>query len=127
MPTIFAANESAVLVDGEPVEGVQSIEYRRVMQRNNVYAVGSSERIGVLSGVLGVEGRITVASASPLLDDRQGDEFIQITAQLRHGDTEVTVSFDDCLLTEKSFALGVGAQGEAIYAFSAARVREERQ
>ncbi len=125
MPTIYAANESSVLVDGTPVEGVQALEFRRVAQRTNVYAVGSTERITVTSGPISVDGRIIVASASPDLDAKLRGDFVQITAQLRHGETNVTVSFDDCLLTEKSFVLGVGGQGEAVYAFTATRVREE--
>lgn len=125
MPTIYAANESSVLVDGQAVEGVQALEYRRLAQRSNVYAVGSAERIGVISGGISVDGRIRVASASPSLDAKMGDEFVQITAVLRHGGTEVTVSFQDCLLTEKAFALGVGGQGEATYAFTATRVSQD--
>jgi hypothetical protein len=126
VPTIFAANESALLVDGQAVEGVRSLEYRRQTVRRDVYAVGSSERIGVVTGAQSVEGRIRVASASPVLDGLAGDTFFQIAAQLRHGETEVSVSFDECLLTEKSFAMGSGEHGEALYAFTATRVREEQ-
>jgi hypothetical protein len=125
MPTIYAANESSVLVDGQPVEGVQALEYRRLAQRANVYAVGSAERIGVVSGGISVDGRIRVASASAALDARLGDAFVQIIAVLHHGDSEVTLSFQDCLLTEKTFALGVGGHGEATYAFTATRVSED--
>jgi hypothetical protein len=42
-----------------------------------------------------------------------------------HGETKMSVTFDECYLQEKSFALGVGGHGEAIYSFSATRVREE--
>ena len=125
MPVIYAANESSVLVDGQAVEGVQAVEYRRLAQRSNVYAVGSAERIDVSSGPISVDGRIRVASASPALDAKLGDDFVQITAVLRHGGTEVTLSFQDCLLTEKSFALGVGGHGEATYAFTATRVSQD--
>lgn len=125
MPTIYAANESSVLVDGQAVEGVQALEYRRLAQRSNIYAVGSAERIGVISGGISVDGRIRVASASPSLDAKMGDAFVQITAVLRHGETEVTLSFQDCLLTEKTFALGVGGHGEATYAFTATRVSQD--
>lgn len=122
---IFAANESAVLVNGEPVEGVQAIEYRRRTARTNVYAVGGAERIGVVSGPSSVDGRIRVASTSPLLDQRRGEgEFLQITAQLRRGEEQVTVAFDEVLLTEKTFEMETGGHGESVYAFTATRVRE---
>ena len=37
----------------------------------------------------------------------------------------IAVTFDECLMTDRSFRLSVGAAGESVYAFSAARVREE--
>ena len=125
MPTIYAANESAVLVDGDAVEGVRSLEYRRHQVRTDVFAVGSAERIGVVSGPQTVAGVLRVSSASPVLDSKTGDEFFAIAAQLRQGDTEVSVSFDECLLTEKTFEMSHGEHGQAVYAFTATRVREE--
>jgi len=125
MPTIFAANESTVLVNGDPVEGVRSIEFRRHQVRESVYALGSAERIAMTSGPAGVDGRLTVASTSAALDTAPPDQPFQITAQLRHGETVMSVTFDDCFLLDKSFALGVGGHGEAVYSFTAARVREE--
>lgn len=124
MPSVFAATESAVLVDGTALEGVRAIEYRSTTARSDLYAIGSSERIGVITGHRSVEGRIRVASTAPPLDALVGDAFFQIAAPLRQGDTEVTVSFDECLLTEKSFAMGAGGHGETVYAFTATRVRE---
>jgi len=123
MPTIFAASESTVQVDGEPVEGVQGIDYRVLRDRTNIYALGSTERVGVVSGAYEVQGRLRVASASPKLDGLAGDQLFQIIANLRHGDTQATVTFDDCYLTEKTFEMSVNGQGAAVYAFSAARVR----
>jgi hypothetical protein len=124
MPTVFAANESAVLVDGVPIEGVRSVEYRTNTVRNDLYAIGSSERIGVITGQRSVEGRIRVASSAPPLDALVGDKFFQIAAPFRQGSSEVTVSFDECLLTEKSFSMAAGGHGESVYAFTATRVRE---
>lgn len=123
MQKIFAASESTVLVDGEPVEGVQGIDYRMRRDRNNIYALGSTERVGVTSGSYEVQGRLRVTSASAQLDGLSGEQQFQIIAQLKHGDAEQTVTFDDCCLTEKSFDLSVNGQGAAIYAFSAARIR----
>ncbi len=125
MPTIFAANESVVLLNGDPVEGVRTIDYRHQQVRQNVYALGSAERIGMTSGPQSVEARLTVASTSSGFNGLTGDEPFQVTAQLRQGETEMTVSFDDCFLTEKGFEMGAGGHGEAFYGFTAARVREE--
>jgi hypothetical protein len=123
MPTIYAACESTVLVDGDPVDGVQGIDYRMRRDRSNIYALGSTERVGVISGAYDVQGRLRVTSASEKLDGLGGEQLFQIVAKLRHGEVEATVTFDDCYLTEKSFDLSVNGQGAAIYSFSAARMR----
>lgn len=126
MPVVYAANESSILVNGTAVEGVRSVEHRSVAVRTDLYAVGSSERIGVVTGPRNVEGRIRVASSAPDLDALTGDEFFQVTAPLRQGATTVTLSFDECLMVEKSFTMSAGGHGETVYAFTATRVREER-
>jgi hypothetical protein len=125
MPVLFAASESTVLIDGEAIEGVRSLEYRAHQQRTNVYALGSAERTGVISGPRSVEGVLRVASTNVRLNGLTDDTMFQITAQLRHGGTQMTVTFDECLLTDKNFELAVGGHGEAVYGFSATRVREE--
>ena len=124
MATIFAANESSVQVNGTPLEGVRSIEYRFQQARSNVYALGSSERIGMVSGAQFVEGRIQVSSTASAMDGLLGDVSFQVLATLKHGETTMEVAFDECFLTEKSFDLSVGGHGEASYTFTAARVRE---
>jgi hypothetical protein len=124
MATIFAANESTVQIDGEAVDGVRSIDYRHVSVRQNVYALGSAERVGMVSGPQSVEGMLRVTSTSAKLNGI-GDTQFQLTAQLRHGETTMTVTFDECFLQSRSFELGVGGHGEASYGFTAVRVREE--
>ncbi|MBX2823045.1 MAG: hypothetical protein KTR29_25320 [Rhodothermaceae bacterium] len=125
MATIFAANESTVLLNGEAVEGVDSIEYRFQQARQSIYALGSAERVGMASGAQHVQGRLRVVSSSPALNGLTGEEPFQITAQFRQGDTSMTVSFDDCHLSEKSFDMGASGYGTTLYEFTAARVREE--
>lgn len=125
MATIFAANESQVLVDGQAVEGVRSIEYRKSQARENIYGLGSNERIGLVSGAQVVEGHLRVASTAPALDQLTVSQQFQVSAVLVHGETRTTVTFDECYLLEKTFDLGAGGHGEAVYSFTATRAREE--
>lgn len=125
MPTIFAASESKVLIDGEAIEGVRALDYRFQQDRSNVYALGSTERIGMVSGPQSVDGRLKVASTNGKLNGLIGDAPFQISSLLKHGDTSMTVTFDDCYLTDKQFEIGVGGVGEMVYSFTATRVREE--
>ena len=126
MPVLFAASESSVMIDGQAIEGVRALEYRLQQERTNIYALGSVERIGVISGAQSVQGTLRVASTNSTLNGLGTEQMFQITAQLRHGSAQMTVTFDECFLTEKSFDLAVGAHGEAVYGFSATRVREEQ-
>lgn len=124
MAIIVAAGESSIQVDGKPVEGVRAFDYRTVRQRQAIYGLGSSERIGLVDGPSSAEGRISVASSSPALD-AAGPAMFQVIATLRHGEAAITVTFDECHMVEKTFDLAVGGYGEATYRFSAIRVREE--
>jgi hypothetical protein len=128
MATLFAASESSVMVDNEPVEGVRAIEYRYQQQRSNVYALGSTERIGMVSGGQQVEGRLRVASTSAKLNEVPGT--FQVIATLKHTGADnktriMTVTFDECYLLDKSFSIETNGHGEAVYTFSAVRLREE--
>ena len=126
MPTIYAASESSLQVNGEAVEGVRAIEYRHMRSRSNVYAIGQTERIGTVSGPEGVEGRLVLASASPALDDMGGTSF-QLTASLRHGEATTTLTFDDCYLLDHGYRMAVGEHGESTYTFTATRVRRRAE
>jgi len=124
MTTIVAANESVIKVNNTELLGVRSLEYHYHQVRENIYALGSATRIGMVSGPQIVEGRLTVVSTSPPLNELAGDEPFSLTAILKHGETQVTVAFESCNLVSKSFNLGVGGFGEAEYRFIATSVRE---
>lgn len=124
MPTIIAANESTVMVGKDTIDGVRSLQYRRRQQRSNVYALGSAERIGMVSGAQFVEAQLTVASASPVLDALPADATFELIALLNHGATTLKATFQECFMSEKSFELGASGHGEAVYVFTAARVAE---
>ena len=87
MPTILAANESTVQVNGKPVEGVRSIDYRKRTARESVYGFGSAERMTLTSGCQTIEGRLVIASAAAGLDAIEGETSFQISALLKHGNT----------------------------------------
>jgi hypothetical protein len=126
MPQVFTAFASEARVNGNVVEGLQAIEYHHRKSRYDVGAIGTDERIAVYFGMRVVIGSLRVASDNADLDTLldSGEQFT-VSAVLRHGDSSRTVTFDGCVMDEKSFALSTQAHGEAVYTFSATRVREE--
>ena len=123
---IYTASTSEAKVNDETVEGLQSIDYRFARNRHDVGAVGTNERVAVYYGLTVVVGRIRVASVNARLDGLlgSGEEF-SISVRLSHGDASRNVSFDQCYMEDKSFALDTEHHGETIYTFTATRVREE--
>lgn len=126
MPEIYSAFASEVKVNQETIEGLQSIEYIMVKNRQNVGAIGSDERIAVYFGLKTVNGKLHVASANKTLDDllQKNTEF-SISATLKHRDTTRKVTFDACYLEDRSFSLASQGLAETTYSFTATRVREE--
>jgi hypothetical protein len=125
MAVIFAAHSSSVLIDGQPVEGVQGIDYRVARQQGHVFALGSSERLTTYYGETRVDGRIVVASTNAALDAliTSGAAF-QVVGNLAHGGVSRTVAFDECQMSRKEFNITSGGHGETVYLFTATRVRE---
>jgi hypothetical protein len=129
MPTVFSANRSNVLVDGKPIEGLQSLVYRVVTEREDIRAVGSNERVDVIFGLRTVRGELVVKSANFALDGLLGErKKFQLVANLKktEGTDDVrTMSFDDCFVEGKAFQLDAHGSAATTYAFTATRVREE--
>jgi len=130
MATVFAASRSTVLVDGEQIEGLQSLTFRIVTEQEDVRGVGSSERIAVIFGLRTVQGELAIRSASIKLDTalQQQGKF-QLVANLKQTDAQDspkrTLSFDDCYVIDKSFSVGPGGSVLTSYGFTATRLREE--
>src|SRR5690606_29971552 len=117
-----------ILVDNEPVLGVRGLDYRLEWEQGDVHAVGSAERVAVYYGAKRVRGQIRVASVNEQLDALAASGAVfQVVANLAHGNAARSVSFDECHIDGKSFAMGAGSHAEAIYSFTATRVREEDQ
>ena len=122
---IYTAAGSEAKVNEETIDGLQSIDYRVVRNRHDVGAVGTNERVAVYYGLTVVVGRIRVASVNAKLDEllRDGSSF-DLSVQLKHGDAERSVAFQQCHMDDKSFALDTEHHGETIYTFTASRVEE---
>jgi hypothetical protein len=126
MPQVFTAFASEVKVNEETVEGLQSIEYSLVKNRQHVGSIGTDERIAVYFGMKVVAGKLRVASINKTLDGfLQANTEFSISATLKHLDTTRKVTFDSCFLEDKAFAMISEGHGETVYSFSATRVREE--
>lgn len=130
MPTVFSANHSSLLVDGDPVEGVQSVAFRVVTEREDIRAIGSDERVDVSFGLRTVNGEVVIRSTATVLDDRLAQRTsFSMVANLKKGqgadDPSRSYSFDDCYVETKHFAMGASGTAETTYVFTATRVREE--
>jgi hypothetical protein len=130
MATIFSANRSNVLVDGEAIDGLQSLAFRVLTEREDIRAIGSDERVGVSFGLRSVQGEIVVRSAYYKLDDHlKAQSKFQIVANLKKDEAadapKRTLSFDECFVENKDFSIGAGGTVVTTYVFSATRVREE--
>ena len=132
MSTILSAKESQVLLAGpnggagEPIAGLQAINYKVDRGREDIAAIGTDERIGVDFGRKLVNGSLTVKSTNDALNGfLDNNDSFQITANLRKGDLTKTVAFDECYLDGKQAGLDTNGVLVTTYAFSATRLREE--
>lgn len=130
MATVFAASRSTVLVDGEQIEGLQSLTFRVTTEQEDVRGVGTSERVAVIFGLRSVQGELAIRSANLKLDTLlQQQAGFQLVANLRQTDAQDspkrTLSFDDCYVVDKSFSVGPGGSVLTSYGFTATRLREE--
>jgi hypothetical protein len=130
-PAVASANVSSVKVDGEVIPGLQSIEWKIIRNRQNVYNIGGDERVGVDYGPLYVQGVIRIRSTYPkfdsiLLSPLPEVKSFQLVIELKMRGTAVkTISFDDCYLEDKTFTLDANGVGISLYTFTATRVREQ--
>ena len=128
-PMIVSAAKSKVTIDGDIVDGIQSIDFKVRRRQADVESVGWGERIGVESGQVIVTGTLRVSSMFKKLDDllymAVPDSF-NMVAELNKGEELVKkITFDECYLDDKSFEMTANGVGLTVYNFTATRVREE--
>jgi len=130
-PTIISANVSNIKVDGEVVQGLQSIEYKIVRNRQNVHNIGIDERVGVDYGPMFVTGTLRVRSAFPKFDTMlitgvADVKPFQLVVELKKGGQAIkTLSFDECFLESKGFSMDANGVGVSDYSFTGTRLREQ--
>lgn len=127
--TIWSATESKVIVESTEVYGLQSIEYKVNRSRSDIVAIGQNLRQGVEYGVKVINGKLRVKSSCPALDERLNktdpeEAKFSMQVQLKKGSRKMNVSFQDCYLDDREFAMEVNGVGSAIYTFSATDVTE---
>jgi hypothetical protein len=127
---VASANVSNVKIDGKVIPGLQAIDYKVTRSRQNVHQVGAEERLGVDYGSLIVTGALRIRSTYPDLDknllaEAKDVKAFQLVVELKKGPLAVkTLSFDDCYLEDKTFALDANGVGISVYTFTATRLRE---
>jgi hypothetical protein len=126
---LVSAAKSKVTIDGEVVDGVQSIDFKVRRRQADVESIGWDERIGVESGQIVVTGTLRVSSMHKSLDEllyMPVPLSFNMVAELRKGDDLIKkITFDECYLDDKSFEMTANGVGVSVYNFTATRVREE--
>lgn len=133
MSMLVAANASQVTIDGKQVPGIQSIDFKVSRNRQNIHGLSTEERLGAYYGALFVQGSIKVRSGYEPLDKKMYEtvpalKFFQIVVQLQpqHVDKPVKkITFDECILEDKTFGMDATGVGITTYNYTATRVREE--
>jgi predicted ester cyclase len=130
---LMAANASKIMIDGKDVPGVDSLDFKITRNRQNIHTISSEERIGAYFGALQVTGSLKVKSAFDHLDKKMYETIpkvasFQIVIELypQSSDKGVKkITFDECMLEDKSFGMNVNGVAVTTYNFSSTRIREE--
>ncbi len=127
---IVSAAKSKVTVDGNEVEGVQSIDFKVRRRQADIEAIGVAERIGIESGQVIVTGSLRISSINTALDDflypvdPPGFNMV-LTLNVAEGTQVRQITFDECYLDDKTFEMTANGVGVTAYNFTSTRVREE--
>jgi len=127
---VLAANKTEILFDGEKIHGLSHFSYEVFKDTQDVSAVGSAERVGVVYGCLKTCGLIDVNSNSELLNKHMDNNthFQIIMSVMQDSYPEglgmKQFTFDGCHVDKREFALAAHGVGHTTYTFTADRVRE---
>ena len=127
---IVSAAKSKVLVEGNEIPGVQSLDFKVRRRQADIEAIGVAERIGIEQGQVIVTGSLRISSLNTALDDflypvdPPGFNMV-LTLNVGVGIKVRQITFDECYLDDKTFEMTANGVGVTAYNFTATRVREE--
>lgn len=131
MSSIFSANASSLLLDGAPIDGVQSLAFRINTEREDIRALGTNERIDVSFGLRIVQGEIVVRSHSAALDQHLEEQSkFSLLAALKKDkgisdNAKREYTFDGCFVEGKSLRMDAGGTALTAYTFTSTKVGEK--
>ena len=127
---VVSAAKSKVLIDGNEISGIQSVEFKVRRRQVDIEAIGVAERIGIEQGQVIVTGTLRISSLNAALDDflypvdPPGFNMV-LTLNVGLGIKIRQITFDECYVDDKSFEMTANGVGVTTYNFTATRVREE--
>jgi len=109
--------------------GLQSIEYKINLNKEDHYDTGDHLRKYVTYGYKEVSGILRIKSVSPLLDallDKMevANDSFSLQVILSDGTSSKTLDFQNCYLEGKEFGMDVDQNAVASYSFTARDVKE---
>jgi hypothetical protein len=127
---VVSAAKSKVLVEGNEIPGIQSVDFKVRRRQADIEAIGVAERIGIEQGQVIVTGSLRISSLNTALDDYlypvdpPGFNMV-LTLNVGVGIKVRQITFDECYLDDKTFEMTANGVGVTTYNFTATRVREE--
>lgn len=131
--TLIAANASNITIDGKPVPGIQSIDFKISRNRQNIHAISGEERLGAYYGAMFVQGSLAIRSHFDYLDKKMYEPVtkltsFQIVVELQQQSVDKPmkkITFDECYLEDKTHGMTANSVAITTYNFTATRIREE--
>lgn len=129
---IFSSKYSTVTVTSdsgpETLSGLQSIEYKVVLNKEDHYEGGNHLRQYITYGNKVIQGLLRIKSTSSVLDqllDKMSEEKgFSLQAILSDGKNKKTLNFEGCYLEGKEYNMDVNGHGISAYSFSAQDMKQ---
>lgn len=114
---------------GSETVGIQSIEYRINLNKQDHYESGGHLRSNVTYGYKQVMGVIRIKSVSTQLDAlldkmEEANNSFSLHVELSDGTSKKVLDFQQCFLDSKEFSIDVNGNGVSAYTFTAKDVVE---